>query len=384
MKSWAIVVGINIYPPLAQQQPLQGAVADACDFADWALDENGGAVERDRLFFWTHPWPPAQQGRLGNYLNGGPSAGQAVPVWPPLWDNVAHGSSAPQQTRAPSASEIATTIEKVGRAARAAALEHDDQETRRVYVFLAGHGIRAKTFDRGEETCFLAGDFRALSSNLAAGLVPCDSLRRGLLNNRFDEAILFTDCCRQQTARSTLIAQPVSDYDGQPTAPHSIAYAAQDDMLAHETAGPSVRGAFSSALMRGLRTHRIGVTNDLHAAPLKQYVLDNIKEFTDSGQKPSMSFHPDGDGPLIVRGLPAIGLARRNRIINVSTLPPGTQLILNGGDNMPLPGFEPFIVAGPTLQLPPLPRGLYLIQIADGSGRTKMFQEPGVEDIHVG
>lgn len=385
MKSWAIIVGINTYPPLAKQEPLQGAVADACDFADWALDVHGGAVSKDRLFFWTYPWPAAPQGRLKDYLDGGPPPGQAGPEWPPKWFNLNLGTATPDQHRAPTAFEITTTIETLGRAARAKALEDDDEETRRVYVFLAGHGIRAKTVDRSEETCFLAGDFRPLNSNLAAGLVPCDSFRRALLNDRFNEAILFTDCCRKQTARSALMAQPVSDYSGQPTEAHSIAYAAQDDMLAHETVGPPVRGAFSSALMRGLRTHRTGAASYLYAAPLKQYVLDNIKDFTDSGQKPNMWFHPDGDGPLIVQGPPAIaGAPTEGRLIDVSALPAGTQLILNGGDNTPLPGFAPLVVTGPSLLLPPLPRGLYLIQIADGSGRTKMFQEPSVEDVHVG
>ena len=44
IKSWALVVGINHYPERAGQTPLQGAVADAVDFADWALSDNGGAV----------------------------------------------------------------------------------------------------------------------------------------------------------------------------------------------------------------------------------------------------------------------------------------------------------------------------------------------------
>ncbi|SMF70889.1 hypothetical protein SAMN02982917_3954 [Azospirillum oryzae] len=268
---------------------------------------------------------------------------------------------------------------------RGKALEDGDTETRRVYVFLAGHGIRAKTVDRNEETCFLAGDFRPLNSSLAAGLVPCDSFRRALLSGRFDEAILFTDCCRSQTARSTLVAQQVSDYSGQPTEPCSIAFAAQDSMLAYETTNPPVRGAFSSALMRGLRTHRIGAVAALHAAPLRQYVIDNIKDFTTSGQVPNMWFQPDPDGPLIVSGFPAAAAPPPiGPLIDVSALVAGTQLILNGGDNKPLPGMAPFVVAGPTLQMPPLAPGLYLIEIADGTGRYSMFKHPSVEPVHVG
>lgn len=388
MKSWAIVVGINTYPPLAQQGLLQGAAADAWDFADWALDQYGGAVREDRLYFWTRPWPMAAQVRkmqnLKKYLGGGPPADEAGLAWPPLWYSVNQGLSAPKRGRAPTALEITATMETIGRKARAKALENDDQETRRVYVFLAGHGIRALTFGRGQETCFLADDYRVLNGNLVGGLIPCESFRKALIQDRFDEAILFTDCCRSQTTRTGLIAQPVSDYDGDPIAPHSIAYAAQDNMLAHETTPPNVRGAFSSALMRGLRTHRTGANSTLHAAPLKQYVLDNIRDFTNSGQTPSMSFHPnDQDGPLIVQGPPAAGAAV-GRVLDVSALPAGTQLVLHGGDNKPLPGFAPFVVAGQTLQLPPLSRGLYLIQINDGTGRTTIFQEPSGGVIHVG
>ncbi|MGQ0582098.1 MAG: caspase family protein [Reyranella sp.] len=376
MGSWAIVVGINEYPPLAKQTALQGAVADACDFADWALEPAGGNVAPQNLFFWTHPWPAVSQGRLQAYIAGGL----------PQWHNVDLGSAEPDRTRAPHAREITTTIESLGRTMSAQAMEDGDTETRRVYVFLAGHGIRAKTFDRSEETCFLAGDFRPINSNLAAGLIPCDSFRRALLHNRFNEAILFTDCCRKQTARSALRATPVSDYsDQQPTSPHSIAYAAQDDMPAYETLQPPVRGAFSSALMRGLRNHRIGALSDLYAAPLKQYVLENIKHFTDTDQKPNMWFHPDGDGPLIVRGPPAVaGPISTVRIIDVSALPNGTQLILNDGSDMPIPGIPPLVVVGPTIETPPLARGLYSIQVDDGSGRYTIFRHPSAEPVHVG
>ena len=371
MKTWAIIVGINVYPERAKQKELHGAVADACDFADWALDPRGGNVAPDRVFFWTHPWPTMPEGRLQTYL-------ATAPGW-------LTADNRPDQTRAPRAFEITSTMEDAGRTARAQAMEDSDTETRRVYVFLAGHGIRARTFDRNEETCFLAGDFRPLNSDLVAGLLPCDSFRRALLNDRFDEAILFFDCCRSQTARLTLRAQQVSDFGGQPTAPCSIAFAAQDNMLAYETTNQPVRGAFSSALLRGLRTHRIGAAGELHAAPLKQYVIDNIKDFTSNDQVPNMSFQPDPDGPLIVSGLPAVAAPfPAGPLIDVSALDNGTHLVINGGDNKPLPGVAPLVVAGPTLQIPPLAPGLYLIEVADGSRRYAMFKHPTLERVHVG
>lgn len=375
MQTWAIVVGINVYPDRAKQNPLHGAVADACDFADWALDPHGGNVRPDRLHFWTYPWADAPGDWLADYLAGAP----------PSWEIDDVGVAAPVHTRPPKAFEITSTIEGVGRAERGRAKEDGDTETRRVYVFLAGHGIRAKTDDRTDETCYLAGDFRPLNSNLAAGLVPCDSFRRALLNGRFDEAIVFTDCCRSQTARLTLQAQQVSDYSGVPTEPYSLAFAAQDNMPAYETTDAPIRGAFSSALMRGLRTHRIGAAAELHAAPLRQYVLDNIKDFTASGQTPNILFAPDPNGPLIVTGgFATLAEPPPGRKIDVSALPIGTRLVLNGGDNKPVAGKGPFVVAGETLDLPSLEPGLYLIETDDGSGRNAMFRHPSLEPVHVG
>jgi hypothetical protein len=374
MKSWAIIVGINSYPQRAQQTQLHGAVADACDFADWALDPAGGNVPAERLYFWTYPWPAAPSPRLQAYL-----AGAQAP-----WDIVMQDWAVPDQTRPPMATEIATTIERVGRDSRNQALQDGDPEIRRVYVFLAGHGVRAKNFERNEETCFLAADFRPLRGNLASGLLPCESLRKALLNNRFDEAILFTDCCRSQTARLTLIAQPVSDYAGNPIADWGIAFAAQDGQPAYETQTAPVRGAFSSALMEGLRTHRIGPTSELHAEPLRDYVLAHIGTFTTSGQVPNVTFSPDPVGPLIVSGQVAGAAPIPNGpLLDVSALPAGTGLVLNGGDDRPIAGIGPFVVAGPTLQLPPLPASLYLIQVSDGSGRFKMFRQPTMETVSV-
>lgn len=362
MVNWAIVVGINDYPARAQQNPLHGAVADACDFADWTLDPAGGNVAPERLFFWTHPWPALPSGCLNDYLAG--------PL--PNWYHDQLGLVPPDQARPPKAIEITTTIEDAGRAAYGNDFGNDNAK-RRVFVFLAGHGIRAKTSDRNEETCFLAGDFAPPRGNLTPGLIPCDSFRRALLHKRFDEAIMFTDCCRSTTARSSLTAQQVSDFDGEPILPWSIAFAAQDGEPAYETATAPIRGAFSSALMRGLRTHRPGPIGELHAVPLRQYVQISIEQFTNSGQLPNLICRPDPHGPLIV---PGGGTISSGPLLDVSGLAVGTELILKGGNLQPVPGVAPFTVSGPRLALPLLPVGLYVVEIADGSGREKIFVQP--------
>lgn len=376
MENWAIVVGINRYPESAQQNELHGAVNDACDFADWVLDPAGGDVPRERLFFWTYPWPEPPPGRLADYL-AGPQ---------PNWHRHFVGEAPPDPARPPTAFEITATIENAGRAAHGSAYGKVSAR-RRVFVFLAGHGIRART-DRNEETCFLAGDFAPPRGSLTPGLIPCDSFRRALLHRRFDEAILFTDCCRSATSRSSLFAQQVSDFDGEPVLPWSMAFAAQDGEPAYETATAPIRGAFSSALMRGLRTHRPGPLGDLHAVPLRDYVQASIPEFTDTGQIPNVLYRPDPRGPLIVPGQAAGGVVVNGQDLDgpnldVSALASGTVLVLKGGDLQPVPGMGPFTVTGPSMVLPPLPGGLYAVEINDGSGRYAMFAQPSKGAVRV-
>jgi hypothetical protein len=372
MKTWALVVGINTYPESAHQRPLRGAVADACDFADWVLDPEGGNVSPDRLYFWTHPWSDRahpNQPFLQNYLIG------ASPSW--------HGGVQPPLMRAPTAREIATTIEAEGTRAHASRIENDDDERLRVYVYLAGHGIQAPTYDRNEETCFVAGDFQLVSSDLVMGLVPCDSFRRALLNQRFDEVLLFTDCCRSPNPRTSIVAQPVSNYSGDPNLPYGLAFAAQKYQLAYETSPPNARGAFSSALMMGLRQHRLGMAAELHMEPLRQYVMQNIGLFTSSGQLPHVRYEPDPQGPLIVKGFPPGGGPTSGPIVDVRSLLPGTRITILGGNNMPLPDQLPLVVAGDTVQLPPLLPGLYLLQVQGAAANDVMFKHPSPEAIHV-
>ncbi len=374
MKSWAMVVGINEYPAEAAQTKLKGAVADACDFAEWALDSSGGNVAPERLYFWTHPWPAEAAGELASYL-----ASDGRPGW---WKAFA-SPQGPTRDRPPSALEIAATMENLGRKEYGRAKEEDDLDTRRVFVFLAGHGIRAKTVADQEETCFVAGDFGVLAGNLASGLLPCDTFRRALLNGRFDEAVVFTDCCRTKVVKTSLVAQSVSDAAGTPLSPWAMGFAANDDKAAYETTSTPVRGAFSSALMQGLRGHRIGEPGELRARHLNEFVQGRISSFTQHEQMPSVLFDPKPDGPVIATGQPTGTEQQSGPKVDVSQLPHGTKLVLHKGDDLPLPGVGPLVVSGPSLQLPPLARGLYLLIVDDGSGRQVQFRYPNLEPIRV-
>lgn len=379
MKSWAMVVGIDQYPDLAGQDPLHGAVADACDFADWVLDPAGGAVPHDRLHFWTYPAPVAPTPRLQAYL-ADPAVGR--------WDNEDSDWGARDGTRPPKASEIVRTIERVGRIAREQAIEAQSDERHRAYVFLAGHGLRAKVNGTlTEETCYIAKDFRVdPGGNMAPGLVPCESLRRSLLANRFHEAILFLDCCRLKFSRLSMTAQPLPDVAGEPLEAYGLAFAAQDGGAAYETTSQPVRGAFSKTLVEGLRNCRDGAASELHVERLRRYVLANIGANAPAAQVPNVTFKPDPHGPLIVTGppasLPAGAATAPGPVINLGNLPAGTEVILLDGHNDPVPGVGPLIAGSAPITLPPLADGLYQL-IVSGTDRYKLFKHPSRTPIDV-
>jgi hypothetical protein len=296
MKSWAIVVGINEYHPDAGQQALNGAVADAADFADWALHPQGGAVDPSRLFFWTHPLPANPTPTLAAYL--------AAPTrWYDLW-NV---PGTPDFSRAPVVTNITETALRAGRAASAAAMGAGNDETRRVYVFFAGHGVQTNTTGSTTEiqTCFVVGDFRPDSSTVT-GLVPCEDFRRALLGGGFDQVFMFLDCCRVAMPKLNMpaptIGSPNSRIPPQPI--WGVGNAAQKNKVAYETTAPPLRGAFSKTLLDGLRTVRDPANQTLTLDSLKVYVRDNIGACTANEQRPNFIADPDDPPPVVLTGPP--------------------------------------------------------------------------------
>ena len=105
MNACAIVIGINDY-----QKPgipnLFGAVGDAADFADWALDPGGGNVRPEHMYFWTSPAPAAPSARLAAFLAN-----------PTVWTN----GTAVSLGRPPRAQEISDTALMMSRDLRSAA-----------------------------------------------------------------------------------------------------------------------------------------------------------------------------------------------------------------------------------------------------------------------
>jgi Caspase domain len=380
LANWAIVVGINQYRTRTGQRPLNGAVDDACDFAEWALDPLGGNVAPDRLYFWAHPWPTPnpQHARLIAYLGGTP------PDW---YSSDDEDMTAPiDRTRAPNADEIVLTGELAGNLVREARYEGLGDGADRIYVFLAGHGMRLPVYgEDARQTCFVAQDFRAQGSNLASGLVPCESFRRTLRNGRFDEVVMFLDCCRTDPSATMLKAQPISDLsaDAQEQG-WSVGHAAHENGRAYETLGPPVRGAFSTTLMDGLRGWRHPATQSLNADELQAYVRANISSSTQEIQKPYFDFLPRDPCLTIVTGEATIVLPNpAGPLVHIDALEAGTSLEVVDANDIVFWQGGPFAAGTPAISLPPMPAGFYSLRVVGDPAREALFRHPNEDNIYV-
>ena len=369
MTNYAIIVGINLYPDETGQPELHGAVADACDFADWALAKGGGDVDPKNLFLWPHPWPTAKEATkaVRDFLKK-----------PTKFEGLL-GPVKPTRDRAPIAKEIFKTALELAQKLSDAGADPDEQ---RIYIFFAGHGVRTYEPGGAPQTFFLARDFSSIDVQYAEGLVACETLRRSLLKRGFGEVFMFLDCCRVQDPILPVPALPLCFTTDEPaTLPWSVANAAQDGMEAFEVDAPRPRGAFSVALVEALRNHRNAVTRGLTICELRDYVKDRIA--TKDRQKPDFKFNPsDEPYPEIYPALfpPA---PPGSIVLDLSALPAGSAVQLTDGALNPVAGFEN-IAAGPNaVIIPNRAPGIYKVQRLDGDRSAQFFEHPDAGTIHV-
>ncbi len=282
MTACAFIVGINDYPPAARLKRLFGAVGDAVDFADWALDPNGGRVAAADLRFWTWPAPASPPPGLAAYL--------AAPT-PWFQGDPAHGP--------PTAAQLSQSIGEVVKTAPARGIE-------RIYVFFAGHGIMVdrRRNDERPQSCFMAGDYVA---GYADGLVPCDDLQIALERIGPAEVILIFDCCRTELSPTT--NRPSFNWNNYDTLGYNkwgaSARAASPGTLALEIdeEKPTARGAFSRLLTFGLRHLR--ADGMLTTAQLEDYVYSRIADLVHPrAQEPDIQVWPRRKTFTLVTGPP--------------------------------------------------------------------------------
>jgi len=320
-------------------------------------------------------WPDPLPAWFVEYQAGGP----------PKWFDAGTGdfTVVPSDEVAPEADDIVLTAERIGDNVFERSLT-DQNLSARIYVFLAGHGLRAPIYHGAAlETCFIASDFQAATGNVARGLVPCSSLNRSLRSNRFHEVLMFLDCCRTDPSAVTFRALPICDDtikdDELPGT--SIGHATQPDGRAYETESAPCRGAFSKTLMEGLRGLREPNSQALTVRSLETYVQTNIGSATPMDQRPYFQFHPV-DRPLtVVTGPPVTQfppgpLVRlpKKTAVTLELVDTHSNILWNGG---PYPaGSEP-------VQLQNLQSGLYGIRINGNPGQEITFRQPLQREIHV-
>lgn len=274
------MVGINRYPGSTGMPELKGAVADAVDFAEWALDDAGGAVAPADMYFWTWPPPEGPPPRLAAFL--------AAPTpWP-------NGDPA---TAAPTDAEITQSIFE-------AMTQVEARGLRRVYIFLAGHGMEVdrQLTTEPPETCFMAGNYRP---RFAAGLIACDGLQQALLRFGTAEVVLFLDCCRSDI--NPTFERPVLGWPNQFADRNewmAAGRAAKSKQKALEVAsGTGMRGAFSQLLTFALRHLRFD--DILTAQQLENYVHSRIAMVVaPKRQTPEFTFKPQFPEIVLVQGPP--------------------------------------------------------------------------------
>lgn len=306
MANWALIVGINNYAKLPAELQLHGAVADAADFADWALHAQGGGVDPERFFMWTYPPPPADsRGPLGPMTLSGEWRG-----------------ADPEPTRAPNVVDI---VGKVGELLDAVTFS---AEAHRIYVFFAGHGVQLNP--ARPETCFITGDFEQVSN---LGLIPCESLRVTLTTSGFSEVVMFLDCCRTQLNVRTSIPT-VFDPGAQQPVMHAVGHAAGRGTRAFEIpSGTPARGAFTSAVTEGLRRVR-DANGVLTVNALEAYVYNRVPTLMTGTDKQYPQFEIDPRNPAytLIEGPVIETLAD----LTVTNVPAGAQIQLFDSNNAPI------------------------------------------------
>ncbi len=380
MKTWALVVGLNRYPAQTGfTNPLKGAVADACDFADWALDVDGGNVAPERLAFWTYPKPDSPTEAVQAYLK--------TPL--PWYDPDADGPIAADFTKPPPMEVITNTALK---AANDAAMHHAlTGEATRGYIFFAGHGVQTTTYGDAAriQTCFVTRDFRP-NAMTVMGLIPCDDLKQALLNNGFGEVAMFLDCCRLgDNAYDRAIPALGSKNIMAPAEPKwGLGVAAQKNKAAFETTYVPYRGVFSRVLLNGLRTHRDGGATTLTIDGLRQYVKDNVASYTTEDQRPSITSDPD-DGTMVVVDSPprakTDGPAAKI-VIDFDAAAFGANAAATLVDHLGRPCDGPFALDAPPLVVSAATLAVYGIDVSiDGAPATysKIVDHKGPEDSRV-
>jgi hypothetical protein len=274
---WAIVIGIWDYPDLGD---LGGPENDARAFAAWVQSPTGGGV-------------PAERVRL--VLSSG--------------FETAESASRAQ----PAPGHIEALFDELDDLAQASSGRGEGLRVgRRLYLYFAGHGC-APLLD--ESVLLTANATRRRAGYHIPGKPWANWFYRA---GYFDEILLFMDCCRESYPQAPLNVPAYIDV----TAPDAVergrrfyAFGTKWSRLSRERqmADGTVRGVFTSALMKGLEGAAAEPDGRITASSLAGYLFTGMKGFLSEGdledplipKTPDIEMHPAVDPEFVIVTAPA-------------------------------------------------------------------------------
>lgn len=258
---WAVVIGVQTYPKLKSIGKIAGADADAAAFKDWLVKK---AKVKPKHIVGPTPPSPDLSGATARFV------------------------------------EIVKQVQRGQQG-----INNAPRLGRRLYIYLAGHGIQVSGGPKGNEPALLTSDAsKAFYSHIAGrrfaqffGEADC-----------FEEVLLFMDCCRTSVPAQGLVDFPLmlTAKNGKPRT--LFAFAALPDQFAFEKQnGAKARGAFTVKLLEGLQggAHVNGQVTD---RSLKAFLQDRFKQIPNDplgeSQQPVFDEPPEGQPPFLITTVP--------------------------------------------------------------------------------
>ena len=251
MADHAVVIGISRYPDLGN---LQGPEHDAFDFANWLENEAPDPVPKENI-------------RLVL-------------------------SSTFNELRKPTRQQVDEAFDDV----LSQPLGPNGVVSNRLYIFMAGHGFAPNLEDAA---LLMANAARGKSGYHIPGRPYANWFRRA---RRFDEVVLFMDCCRENHSRAPINTPPWDEQTSQAPARRCYGFATEWSRVSREApVGPAqtMRGKFTVALLEGLRGAAAHPqTKQITGATLSEFVYNTLTKQTgpnDELQEPKFDVDKNND-----------------------------------------------------------------------------------------
>ncbi len=330
LKDYALIVGINKYADGGFLEALNGPKNDAQYFVDWLESPAGGNVPDANVtpYFL-----------VSDDLGETPKSGDIVEIVKKLLAFSQGG-------------EV-----RIGR---------------RLYIFLAGHGVGPDLDDAGLLTTEATDDAPAYVEGRRYA-----NLFRG--RAVFDEIVLIMDCCRDFDAELPDSVFPFKrkvDAGGAHKVKRFYAYATGIGKAAREKSfGAEVRGIFSHVMIEGLKGGAVDGEGRITGPSLERYVKKQMKNFLPPGIEQPVDIRCDPD-LVFVDGLPPATV----NVTVEATVPHGKLAVFYGDGFKPVETI-PQSLGGGRFQIQ-LPIGkTYVFQLLDADGAILKQDGRAIEDV---